>query len=249
MVGGGDPEVVRFLQLLGEEGALEGDRGLALAAFAGAQAFGGLGVVGDVGGEDQDAATPFGSGRGLDRGARDRVRASAVRLAGLERAGLGAAPDLVQEGQQAQFVELGGRVPGGGALRAYAERRRVGVVGVGDAVVRAVDDGDQGRDAVQDLAGGQVVDRGEAGSPVGELLGAGGGYGAGSGALAAESVRSDRVIGPRCGAALRSGKSGAPAREVHESLPRVCRHRPAPGRPEVRGAFPGRCSTYGKPRG
>lgn len=55
LVGGGDPEVVGLFELLGEEGALEGDGGLALAAFAGPEAFGGLGVVGDVGEVDQDA--------------------------------------------------------------------------------------------------------------------------------------------------------------------------------------------------
>ena len=49
LVGGGDAQVVGLLQLLGEQGALEGDGGLALAALAGAQALGGLGVVGDVG--------------------------------------------------------------------------------------------------------------------------------------------------------------------------------------------------------
>ena len=43
------------LQLLREQGALEGDGRLALAALAGAQPLGGLGVVGDVGGEDEDA--------------------------------------------------------------------------------------------------------------------------------------------------------------------------------------------------
>ncbi len=56
VVGGGDAQVVGFFELLGEQGALEGDGGFALAAFAGAQAFGGFGVVGDVGGEDEDAA-------------------------------------------------------------------------------------------------------------------------------------------------------------------------------------------------
>ena len=70
LVDGGDAQVVRLLELLGKEGALEGDRGFALAAFAGPQAFGGLGVVGDVGGEDENAATPFGSGRRSRPGCR-----------------------------------------------------------------------------------------------------------------------------------------------------------------------------------
>lgn len=61
VVGGGDAQVVGLFELLGQQGALEGDGGLALPALAGAQPLGGLGVVGDVGGEDQYAA-PFGGG-------------------------------------------------------------------------------------------------------------------------------------------------------------------------------------------
>ena len=56
LVGGGDAQVVGLFQLLREQAALEGDGGLALAAFAGAQPLGGLDLVGDVGGEDQHAA-------------------------------------------------------------------------------------------------------------------------------------------------------------------------------------------------
>src|SRR5690606_6536846 len=60
LVGGGDAEVVGLFQLLREEGALEGDGRFAVAALAGAQAFGGFGVVGDVGGVDEDAALLLG---------------------------------------------------------------------------------------------------------------------------------------------------------------------------------------------
>src|SRR5439155_394119 len=55
LVGGGHPEVVGLFELLGQERALEGDRGLALAGLAGAQALGGFDLVGDVGAEDQYA--------------------------------------------------------------------------------------------------------------------------------------------------------------------------------------------------
>src|SRR5690606_10605454 len=192
VVGGGDAQVVGVLQFLGEQGALEGDGGLALAAFAGAQAFGGLGVVGDVGGEDQHAAAAAvaAAGRFGDGGAGEGVGAAAGGLAGLDGAGLAAAQDLVEQGQQADLVELGqgvragagggglggiggggpgggegrggagqaggfGRAgagrAGGGAERAAAEGRGVGVVDVGDAVVRAVHQGDEGGDAVEDV--------------------------------------------------------------------------------------------------
>lgn len=53
VVGGGDTQVVGLLELLREQGALQGDGGLALAALAGAQPLRGLGVAGDIGGEDQ----------------------------------------------------------------------------------------------------------------------------------------------------------------------------------------------------
>ena len=71
LVGGGDAQVVGLFEFLREQGALEGDGGLALAALAGAQPLGGLGVVGDVGGEDEDAA-PLGRRRaaGARRGCR-----------------------------------------------------------------------------------------------------------------------------------------------------------------------------------
>ena len=84
LVGGGDAQVVGLLQLLGQQGALEGDGGLALAALAGAQALGGLGVVGDVGGEDEDAGAPSGrAGRSVAHGgAGEGVRAAVRRPCG-----------------------------------------------------------------------------------------------------------------------------------------------------------------------
>ncbi len=212
VVGGGDAQVVGLLQLLREQGALEGDGGLALPALAGAQPLGGLGMVGDVGGEDQHPAAVALSGRG----AGERVRAAVRGLARLDRPGSAAAQDLVEEGQQAQFVELRERSSGGRAGGADAEGGRVGVVEVGDAVVRAVQQGDEAGDAVQDLAYPELVDGRHRPVPVGEPLRAGRGHGALS-----PPVRGCRVLGPRCGAALRSGEPGAPAREVHESLPRV----------------------------
>lgn len=92
LVGGGDAQVVGLFEFLREEGALEGDGGLALAAFAGAQPFGGVGLVGDVGGEDEDAGlgalgvavlgprAVVGGGDG-DRGAGEGVRAAAGKSA------------------------------------------------------------------------------------------------------------------------------------------------------------------------
>lgn len=212
VVGGGDTQVVGLLELLREQGALQGDGGLALAALAGAQPLRGLGVAGDIGGEDQyPAAVSL-----PRRRAGERVRAAVRRFAGLDRPRFAAAQDLVEEGQQAQFVELRERSPGGRADGAEAEGGRVGVVEVGDAVVRAVHQGDEAGDAVQDLADAEVVDGRDRPVPVGELLRAGRGHGALS-----PPVRGCRLLGPRCGAALRSGEPGAPAREVHESLPRV----------------------------
>lgn len=102
MVGGGDAQIVRFLQLLREEGALEGDGRFALPAFAGAEAFGGFRVVGDVGGEDEDSAVALGHGR-----AGEGVGAAVGGLAGLEGARPAAAQDLVEEREEAQFGELG----------------------------------------------------------------------------------------------------------------------------------------------
>ncbi|GAA3095599.1 hypothetical protein GCM10020254_46090 [Streptomyces goshikiensis] len=63
LVGGGDAEVVGLFQFLREQGALEGDGGLALAPLAGAQALDGFGVVGDVGEVDQDPGVVGGRGR------------------------------------------------------------------------------------------------------------------------------------------------------------------------------------------
>ena len=74
LVGGGDAQVVGLLQFLREQGALEGDGGLALAALAGAEPLGGLGVVGDVGGEDEDAAGVSGSVGAVPGAARPGCR-------------------------------------------------------------------------------------------------------------------------------------------------------------------------------
>lgn len=97
LVRGGDTEVVGLLQFLGQEGALEGDRGLALARFAGPQPLGGLDLVGDLGAEDQDAlvrgdAGDLGVGgraarRDLDRGAGEGVVAVAGAVAMRRRRG------------------------------------------------------------------------------------------------------------------------------------------------------------------
>ena len=66
LVGGGDPQVVGLLQLLREQAALEGDGGLVQPAFTLPEPLGGLHLVRDVGGEDEDAAlASAGSG---DRG-------------------------------------------------------------------------------------------------------------------------------------------------------------------------------------
>lgn len=237
VVGGGDAQVVRFFEFLGEQGSLQGHRCFALAAFAGAQAFGGFGVVGDVGGEDEDAAAVAAALAVAlgDRGAGEGVGAAVGGLAGLHRARLAAALDLVQEGEQAEGVQFGERVAGAFAQGACTESGPVGVVDVGDAVVGAVDQGDEGRDPVEDLAHPQFVDGGYGRCLVGHLFGTGGGHGA-----LPLPVRGGRLLGPRCGAALRSGEPGAPAREVHESLPRVVvggRHRNRPG---PRGPAPGR---------
>ena len=80
LVRGGDTQIVGLFQFLRQQAALERDRGLALAAFAGAQAFGGLDLVGDVGGEDQHAALAV---RG-DGGAGEGVEGVAV-FAGFAR--------------------------------------------------------------------------------------------------------------------------------------------------------------------
>ncbi|GAA3228554.1 hypothetical protein GCM10020256_40890 [Streptomyces thermocoprophilus] len=127
---------------------------------------------------------------------------------------------------------------------------------MGEAVFGAVDEGDEGGDAVEDAAHGERVDGGQVGDGVegvplaarsvtvssvavravpvavahsggplvgeasvgreGGLSAAGRGHGA-----VAPPVGGDR-LGPGCGATLCSGEPGAPpAREVHESLPRV----------------------------
>ncbi|GAA3301491.1 hypothetical protein GCM10020295_44900 [Streptomyces cinereospinus] len=163
-----------MFELLGEEGALEGDGRLALAAFAGSEPFGGLGVVGDVGGEDKDARSVAVGHRGAGEG----VAAAVGGLAGLDRAGLAAAQDLVEQGQQAQVAELGEGLAGRFARRAAAEGGGVGVVDVGEAVVGAVDEGDQGGDAFEDRADRQFVDGGGRRGVVGQVFGAGRGDGA-----------------------------------------------------------------------
>lgn len=206
LVGGRDAQVVGLFQLLGQEGALEGDGGLALAALAGAQALGGLGVVGDVRSEDQHtgAARPSvcavrAVGRDRHGCAGERVRAAAGHLAGLDRARLGAAQDLVEQWQQAEFLQLGQRLARGCAGGALAEGRDVRVVHVRDAVVGAVDEGDEGGDAVEDLACGQLVDAGGGRGrvAVGSVFVAGGGHGAFPRWLW-ETPWSDRAAARRC---------------------------------------------------
>ncbi|GAA3488219.1 hypothetical protein GCM10018987_23020 [Streptomyces cremeus] len=209
LVGGGDAQVVRLFQLLREQRALEGDGRFALAAFGGAQPFGGVGVVGDVGGEDQDAAA-VGEVQGR---AGDRVRAALGRTTGLDRTGRAAAQDLVHQRQQAQLLQFGQPGGGGDAGGAVAEHGGVGVVDVRDTVFGAVDQGDQGREVAEDLAQGEVVEGGRARfvggrcGPVGRGL-------VGLPGLAAGG-RHGPAVGPGCRAALRSGEPGAPAGEVH----------------------------------
>lgn len=232
LVGGRDAQVVGLFQLLGQEGALEGDGGLALAALAGAQPLRGLGVVGDVRREDQHAGAARSFGRALRAVGRDRhgcagecVGAAAGHLAGLDRAGLGAAQDLVEQGQQAEFLQLGQRLARGCAGGAVTEGRDVRVVHVRDAVVGAVDEGDEGGDPVEDLACGQFVDAGGGRVAVDSVFVAGGGHGA-----FPSLALGDAMVGPRCRAALRSGEPGAPAGEVHcgESLVRSGEGSPCP---------------------
>ncbi len=227
LVGGGDPEVVGLFQLLREQGALEGDGRLAVAALAGAQAFGGLGVVGDVGGVDEDA---FASRLAGDGGAGHRVRAASGGPAGLDRAGGAAAQDLVEEGEDAELGELRHGRGGGGAGRAGAERGRVGVVDVGDLVVGAVQQGDRGGEPADDLAGGQVVEGGAGGG-----LGGGGvarrrggvtGWAVRPGGFGSGGRHGTAVVPCGGGSALRSGKAGAPTREVHGISGLVCRSGP-----------------------
>ena len=157
-----------------------------------------------------------------DGGAGEGVRAAVRRLAGLDRARAGAAQHLVEEGQQAQCGQFGEGFAGRGARWAGAEGRGVGLVDVGDAVVGAVDQGDEGRDPVEHLAGRQILDGGSGGRAAGGRLGAGRRYRALS-----PPVRGERVLGPRGGAALRSGEPGAPAREVHRILASWCCRRSA----------------------
>ena len=126
LVGGGDAQVVGLFQLLREQGALEGDGGLALAAFAGAEPLGGLGVVGDVGGEDQDAAVALlGAARYVDRGAGDGVRAAAARaLRDLTVRGLPLRRTWSRSGRRPSSSSSGQGLVGGGAGGAGAEGRR-----------------------------------------------------------------------------------------------------------------------------
>jgi hypothetical protein len=177
VVRGGDAQVVGLLEFLREQGALEGHRGLALPALAGPQPLGRLGVVGDVRGEDQDAAVPFALDG--DGGAGEGVAAAVGGRAGLEGARPGAAQDLVEEREQARLGQLGELLAGRFPRGAVAEGRGVGGVDVGHPVVGAVHQGDQGGDAVQDLVDGEVADGRGAGvaAPAG-LFGPGSGDGA-----------------------------------------------------------------------
>lgn len=161
LVCGGDAQVVGLLQLLGQQAALEGDGGLALAALAGAQALGGLDLVGDVGGEDQHAAVTRCGERGAGEGvvAVAGARAAVARhLAGLDRAGRAAAQDLVHERQQAQLDQLGQGLAGRRSGGPGSEDRGVGVVDEADPVVGAVDDGGERGHLAEQLVHGQCVD-------------------------------------------------------------------------------------------
>lgn len=206
LVRGGDPQVVGLLQLLREQGALEGDGGLAVPALAGAQPLGGFGVVGDVGGVHEDGAAV--EARGVHGQAGDGVRAAVLGLAGLDRPGLPAAQDLVHQRQQAQLVGLGADVGDGGPGGAGSEGGGVRVVHVGDAVLGAVHERDEAGESADDLPYGEVL---QGGDLVGEeglrlllVLPAGRGHGA--------------LGPPRRRAALRAGESGAPTGEVHGSV-------------------------------
>ena len=212
LVGGGDAQVVGLLQLLREQGALEGDGGLALAALAGAQALGGFGVVGDVGGEDEDAAAALSpaSRRRTATGVQVTVyEPPPAGLAGLDRTGLAAAQDLVQEREQASSASSGRASAAGSPAGRGPKAGGVGVVDVGDAVVGAVHEGDEGREAAEDLAGGEVVEGGPGGGRGGRrcrgVAGRGrpaGGRGLRLGVLGAgprgRGVRSSRAAARRC---------------------------------------------------
>ncbi|GLX28315.1 hypothetical protein Slala02_41350 [Streptomyces lavendulae subsp. lavendulae] len=259
LVGGGDAEVVGLFELLGQEGALEGDGCFALAAFAGAETVDGFGVVGDVGEVDEDAGVlgvrpVVGGGLGeLDGGAGDGVRAAAAGGgAVLGGAGLAAALDLVEEFEEAELTEFGEGFAGGGAGGAGAEAGGVGVVDVGDAVVGAVDEGDEGREQAEDFPYGELVEGGRGGERCragaadggvgGAAFGGRGGVGRGAagcrdGALTAFGLGRG-VLVPGGGAA-RAGEAGAPAREVHCVQASWCRKWSRCVLPVVPGGAPG----------
>ncbi|GAA3095590.1 hypothetical protein GCM10020254_46080 [Streptomyces goshikiensis] len=183
-----------------------------------------------------------GSGGGLgelDGGAGDGVRAAAAgRGAVLGGTGLAAALDLVEEREQAELAEFGEGGVGRGACGAGAESGGVGLVDVGDAVVGAVHEGDEGREQAEDLPEGEFVEGGDDGGGRGARSGARSGARArtADGGVGWAPVRRDGgpggaaggrdraltplglgggVFGPGGGATLRSGEPGAPAREVH----------------------------------
>lgn len=174
----------------------------------------------------------------LDGGAGDRVRAGAAGGgAVLGGTGLAAALDLVEEREQAEFAEFGEGLVGGCAGGAESEARGVGVVEVGDAVLGAVDEGDEGREPAEDLPYGELVEGGHGGEDAAVGARAGGGARAADRGVRGAAVRGrcragggaagcrdgaltplglgGGMFGPGGGAALRSGKTGAPAREVH----------------------------------
>lgn len=203
------------------------------------------------------------AGGDLDRGAGEGVVAvagavAAGDLAGLDRARFAAAQDLVHQGEQAECGELGEGFAGGAAGRARAEDGGVGTVHIGEAVLGAVDDGDQGRDGAQDVVDGQGVHGGRQGRG-GAVLGGGriGVFGAGRGDRAggggrrggrcavgcrghggrrrSRGGRDGRragcgAVGPGGGAPLCAGEFGAPAREDHGGVPLTSRRRAGSGR-------------------
>ncbi len=134
LVGRGDAQVVGLFEFLRQQAALQGDGGLALAAFAGAEPLGGLGLVGDVGGEEEHAGLLAGGQRRAGEGVVARP-GGAFHAPGLDGARPAAAQDLVHQREQAELGEFREGAVGGGAERAAAEDVGVGVVDVGEPVV------------------------------------------------------------------------------------------------------------------
>lgn len=185
-----------------------------------------------------------------DRSAGHPVRARArtgLHPAGLDGTRGSAAEYLVHQREEPQLGEFGqfvGRAPAGGA---GAEGRGVGVVDVGDAVLGSVHQGDQCGQTAEDLPYGELVQRREPVGVSGQL-----GFPVRGPAGLTAGCWHGTVVGPRGGAALRSGEPGAPAREVHCFSSLVCRDGTAgtccsPGGEirVVRGVLCGSGPTYG----